>query len=303
MAISSSILINIADSLKSIQDASRQSAAAGVLAANNYLSRRMGDLLFGTEGIKALDASYQVAAGPAPFTVLLSSRLTRSSRTTRHRGAQSFPGRWLHIVDPLAIADRATYAFVGMAQSNSGSGYLGYLVSGKGIIQNDSVPISALGLSSLPLSTIDLSISTDNTMQKQFASNDFAEVVDAERRILYTCILTTLVEDALSYAVEYSRTRRIRGRMLIDYDGIQIRLADAAIDVRALRLAMKRLPETWTVDDSTKLSAARYVSDFARELSFNIVQSCMKVLGGHGFLTHHPVHQYLCDVQALRVLL
>jgi 3-oxocholest-4-en-26-oyl-CoA dehydrogenase beta subunit len=111
-----------------------------------------------------------------------------------------------------------------------------------------------------------------------------------------------VVEQALELTARYARTREQFGRPIGSFQAVAQRLADAYIDVEAVRLTMWQAAwllagedggDTVPANDSADTSAAVATAKFwAADAGHRVAHTAVHVHGGTGIDTSHPVHRY-----------
>jgi acyl-CoA dehydrogenase len=106
---------------------------------------------------------------------------------------------------------------------------------------------------------------------------------------------------ALDEAARHAVTRRQFGKPLAEFQLIQEKIAQMAVDLTASRLLVYRA--AWEKDsgaDRITLSAAMAKS-FSTEAAQRIVDQALQILGGRGVLADNPVELLYRSVRALRI--
>ena len=99
---------------------------------------------------------------------------------------------------------------------------------------------------------------------------------------------------ALEYAVEYVQTRKQFGKPIVEFQAVQLRLADMAIRVEAARLLLYRAAANAAagIPSLRDISIAKcYANEIAREVCANGVQ----LMGAYGFNKEYGMEQRLRD--------
>ena len=106
----------------------------------------------------------------------------------------------------------------------------------------------------------------------------------------------------LDRTIEYMRDRKQFGTRLADFQALQFRVADYATELEAARLMLRRAAlAVGTRDpDATKLAAM--AKRFATDVGFEIVNGCLQLHGGYGYLRDHPIERVLRDVRVHQIL-
>jgi alkylation response protein AidB-like acyl-CoA dehydrogenase len=134
----------------------------------------------------------------------------------------------------------------------------------------------------------------------------------AQHRLLGAAAMLGTARRSLEYAVAYANERIAFGRPISSFQGVSFLLADDAIRLAAARLDLHTLadaidPSTGNAEDSQDggsdvegrtTTTVNYCAAVATEATRNAIQ----VLGGHGFITDHPVERWYRSAIALGVI-
>lgn len=106
---------------------------------------------------------------------------------------------------------------------------------------------------------------------------------------------------AIDYATKYAESRIAFGSRVVDFQSISFLLVDLAMELEVVRLSVWETalamdagasPERWSTLLATALARAG-------DLLPRLTRGCVQVLGGHGFLTDHPVERWYRDAMSL----
>jgi acyl-CoA dehydrogenase len=106
---------------------------------------------------------------------------------------------------------------------------------------------------------------------------------------------------ALDEALHYASTRRQFGRLLVEHQLIQEKLADMATELDAARLLVYRAAyarDTGTIRVTRETSEAKL---FATEAAGRIIDSALQIHGGNGLVRGNVVERLYRDIRALRI--
>lgn len=113
-----------------------------------------------------------------------------------------------------------------------------------------------------------------------------------------------LAEGALMYAVEYVKNRPAFNQTIADFQGIQWKIAELAVEIEAARLLTYR--SAWMADrgEYTKefvpfLSMAKY---YATELAVKVSGEAVQMLGAAGYMKDHLTELYYRDAKQLTIV-
>jgi alkylation response protein AidB-like acyl-CoA dehydrogenase len=112
------------------------------------------------------------------------------------------------------------------------------------------------------------------------------------RAIVATCAHQLgVVERALELTAGYARTRVQFGRPIGEFQAVAQRLADAYIDVEAVRLTMWQA--AWRLDAGLAADAEIATAKFwAADAGHRVAHTAVHVHGGVGIDLDHPLHRY-----------
>ncbi len=114
----------------------------------------------------------------------------------------------------------------------------------------------------------------------------------ADRAIVGLCALQLgVAERALELTAEHAKTRQQFGRPIGAFQAVAQRLADAYIDVEAMRLTLWQA--AWLLDAGLPCVAEIATAKFwAAEGGHRVAHTAVHVHGGTGIDVSHPVHRY-----------
>jgi alkylation response protein AidB-like acyl-CoA dehydrogenase len=106
----------------------------------------------------------------------------------------------------------------------------------------------------------------------------------------------------LDRTVDYMRERKQFGTRLADFQALQFRLADHATELEAARLMLRRAATAADEREPSATTLAAMAKRFATDSGFEIVNDCLQLHGGYGYLQDHPIERVLRDVRVHQIL-
>ena len=105
---------------------------------------------------------------------------------------------------------------------------------------------------------------------------------------------------ALEQALEYSQTREAFGKPIVDFQAVQLKLADMAMRVDAARLLIYRAAANAAAQDNGLPTAyeSSLAKCYANEIVREVAASAMQVMGGYGYHKASGMEQRLRDAFA-----
>jgi alkylation response protein AidB-like acyl-CoA dehydrogenase len=106
----------------------------------------------------------------------------------------------------------------------------------------------------------------------------------------------------LDRTIAYMKERRQFGTRLADFQALAFRIADCATEIEAARLLLRRaaLAVGEGAPDATRLAAQ--AKRLATDTGFAVVNGCLQLHGGYGYLSDHPIERVLRDVRVHQIL-
>ncbi len=149
------------------------------------------------------------------------------------------------------------------------------------------------GVASADMFFDNVEISTENIILPAGGFNKLMESFDLER-----CGNTTMslacAQSSYDYVLQYVQERKQFGKPIVDFQAVQIQLAEMKIKLDASRLLLYRAvvnadKELPSIMDSS--IAKCYANEIAREVTGNAIQ----LMGGYGYSTEFPLEQKMRD--------
>jgi alkylation response protein AidB-like acyl-CoA dehydrogenase len=106
----------------------------------------------------------------------------------------------------------------------------------------------------------------------------------------------------LDRTIDYMKERRQFGTRLADFQALQFRVADYATELDAARLMLHRAAVAVTAGEGNATRLAAQAKRLATDTGFNVVNGCLQLHGGYGYLRDHPIERVLRDVRVHQIL-
>jgi hypothetical protein len=106
----------------------------------------------------------------------------------------------------------------------------------------------------------------------------------------------------LDRTVSYMRERKQFGTRLADFQALAFRVADYATELEAARLMVRRAATAVTDGEPGATRLAAMAKRHATDAGFDIVNGCLQLHGGYGYLRDHPIERVLRDVRVHQIL-
>jgi alkylation response protein AidB-like acyl-CoA dehydrogenase len=106
----------------------------------------------------------------------------------------------------------------------------------------------------------------------------------------------------LDRTVAYMKERRQFGSRLADFQALAFRVADYATELEAARLLMYRAAAALDTHEPGATRLAAMAKRLATDTGFDVVNGCLQLHGGYGYLRDHPIERVLRDVRVHQIL-
>ena len=124
---------------------------------------------------------------------------------------------------------------------------------------------------------------------------DSLKVLDGGR-ISIAALSIGMAQGAYDAGLRYSKMRKQFGRPISEFQAIQHKLVDMAVDLDAARLLNYRA--AWMLDHGMRVSRESSMAKlFASEAAVRIANEAVQIHGGYGFIKDYPVEKFYRDVK------
>ncbi len=116
----------------------------------------------------------------------------------------------------------------------------------------------------------------------------------SENRVGVSANCIGMARGAFEAALDFAKTRMVRGKPIIEYQAIAHKLADMAADIDAAKWFVYY--GAWRVDQGTiDAATAARVKLVASEMAVRVTEAAIRVLGGAGIMREYPVGRFHRD--------
>jgi alkylation response protein AidB-like acyl-CoA dehydrogenase len=106
----------------------------------------------------------------------------------------------------------------------------------------------------------------------------------------------------LDRTVIYMKERKQFGTRLADFQALGFRIADYATAIEAARLMLHRAASALDLGDPNATRLAAMAKRLATDTGFDVVNGCLQLHGGYGYLRDHPIERVLRDLRVHQIL-
>jgi cyclohexanecarboxyl-CoA dehydrogenase len=147
----------------------------------------------------------------------------------------------------------------------------------------------------------DVKVPVENLIGEENNALTMLKSTVQEQRALTGIIALGTAKEALEEAVNYAKTRKVFGKPLGKFEGIQFRLADDFTLLEAARLVGYKA--LYLIDKNAEEATvwAAMANLIGGETAYQVVNDAMDVYGGVGYSKELPLERYLRDVKATQI--
>jgi alkylation response protein AidB-like acyl-CoA dehydrogenase len=106
----------------------------------------------------------------------------------------------------------------------------------------------------------------------------------------------------LDRTVTYMKERKQFGTRLADFQALGFRIADYATELAAARLMLHRAAVALDKREPGATRLAAMAKRLATDTGFDVVNGCLQLHGGYGYLRDHPIERVLRDLRVHQIL-
>ena len=106
----------------------------------------------------------------------------------------------------------------------------------------------------------------------------------------------------LDRTVAYMKERKQFGTRLADFQALAFRIADFATEIEAGRWLLRRAAAALDKHEHGATRLAAMAKRLATDTGFDVVNGCLQLHGGYGYLRDHPIERVLRDLRVHQIL-
>jgi alkylation response protein AidB-like acyl-CoA dehydrogenase len=107
-------------------------------------------------------------------------------------------------------------------------------------------------------------------------------------------------EAALEWTIEYTRSRQAFGKPVIDFQNSRFVLAEMKTEVQVGRIFLDRCLEL-VLDGKLDTTTAAMVKLWTSEMQGKVLDACLQLHGGYGFMWEYPITRAFADARVQRI--
>jgi alkylation response protein AidB-like acyl-CoA dehydrogenase len=109
-------------------------------------------------------------------------------------------------------------------------------------------------------------------------------------------------QNALDKSLVYMKERKAFGKRLDEFQALQFRLADMAIELEAARTFVWRAAAALDRKDSDATMLCAMAKRFGTDVGFNVANEALQLHGGYGYLSEYGIEKIVRDLRVHQIL-
>jgi alkylation response protein AidB-like acyl-CoA dehydrogenase len=106
----------------------------------------------------------------------------------------------------------------------------------------------------------------------------------------------------LDRTIAHMKDRKAFGSSLSEFQALRFRVADYVTELEAARLMLRRAAVAVGAKEPGATRLAAMAKRFATDIGFEVVNGCLQLHGGYGYLQDYPIERVLRDVRVHQIL-
>ena len=122
----------------------------------------------------------------------------------------------------------------------------------------------------------------------------------AQERLSVAIMAMASSEGALAWTTDYVQEREAFGRSIAKFQNTRFKLAEIATKIQVGRTFIDRCIEQHLTGELA-VSTAAMAKLWSTEAQFEILDECLQLFGGYGYMTEYPIARAWADARVQRI--
>jgi acyl-CoA dehydrogenase len=150
------------------------------------------------------------------------------------------------------------------------------------------------------LSFVDVRVPTQNVLGEVDEAFAYLGMNLPQERLTIAVGAVAQARSAIAAAIEYTQSRNVFGTKVSSFQNTKFELAACSTDVEAAQAMVDRATVLHVEDALTPADAAR-VKLFCTEMQQRVVDRCLQLFGGYGYMMEYPIARLYNDARVTRI--
>ncbi|MFP6712712.1 MAG: acyl-CoA dehydrogenase family protein, partial [Rhodospirillales bacterium] len=122
----------------------------------------------------------------------------------------------------------------------------------------------------------------------------------AQERLVVAVRSVAMAEVAVDQTIEYTKNRKTFGQTVFDFQNTQFKLAEMSAEVEVGRVFIDSCIENHAKGEMSPVVAAK-AKLWATELADRVLDDCLQLHGGYGYMWEFPIARAWADARVHRI--
>ncbi|WP_435278030.1 acyl-CoA dehydrogenase family protein [Rhodococcus yananensis] len=150
------------------------------------------------------------------------------------------------------------------------------------------------------LSFTEVKVPVENLLGEQGRGFEYLTHNLPQERLSIALNQVGFAEAAIHHAIEYTKDRKVFGKPVASFQNTKFVLAECSAETQAARVYADHCLELLDRNELTVADAAR-AKLFCTEVAGRVVDKCLQLHGGYGYITEYPVARLYADTRVTRI--
>lgn len=151
------------------------------------------------------------------------------------------------------------------------------------------------------LSFVDVKVPVEDRLGEEGDGFSYLTHNLAQERLTIAFGAAATASAALRFAIDYVKDRKVFGKPVAAFQNTKFVLAECATEVDAIQLVSDNALEchdrgTLTIPDAAKAKL------FCTEAAGRVIDKCLQLHGGYGYITEYPVERFMREAKGLQIV-
>ncbi|MFD1812208.1 acyl-CoA dehydrogenase family protein [Rhodococcus gannanensis] len=150
------------------------------------------------------------------------------------------------------------------------------------------------------LSFTDVKVPVRNVLGEEGKAFDYLSHNLPQERLMIALGGYTTAAAALQFAIDYVKERTVFGKPVAAFQNTKFVLAECATEVEAMQIMVDRALELHDAGELSIADAAK-AKLFCTEAAGRVIDKCLQLHGGYGYVTEYPIARLYADTRVSRI--
>lgn len=121
-----------------------------------------------------------------------------------------------------------------------------------------------------------------------------------QERLIIGLQAISMIERAIKVTVDYTKERKAFGKSILDFQNTRFKLAEAKTEATVARMFIDRCVDL-LLEDKLDATTAAMTKWWTTELQCKIVDECLQLHGGYGYMVEYPIARMFKDARVQKI--